>query len=542
MNCSLYLINPAPDFPSYFNTDVLKDTVKQPVTHAVGLALPTVAAMVPDDIDITLCDEELTPVDFDTPARFVGITGMVSQWRRMQEIAVEFRNRGKIVLIGGPHASLCHQAVRPFCDILVRGEIEEIAAELFDDLKRGEWKTEYIGTTPDLSRSPVPRLDLYPNERSLSGAVQTSRGCPFQCEFCDVIQYQGRKQRFKTIPQVLTELDQLHSAGYRHVFITDDNLTANRKRAKQLLSAIRDWNERKKGRLSFATQVSIDVAEDDELLQLCVDAGIQKVFIGIETPNEDSLREAGKRQNLKRSIVRQVERFIESGIVVLGGMIVGFDSDGPDIFKRQYEFAMSLPVPVFTAGALFAPETTPLYARLHREGRIRYGGTDFSCQPWNTNIIPRQMTRGELTVGLKWLCNNLYSPRAFEKRVRRLVDMLGKTAQVRRPSRPSQREPLRRVEKECLVVLKKLPLLGLAEAGLTLRMIGLILRKPRAAATIIYHLFFYLQIRHLFKRGQFWAPSLASREQPSRVPLGVSTTKRRVTGPAEPAEALRNAA
>jgi len=514
MNRSIYLVNPAPDFPSYFNTEVLEDKLGRPTANAVALALPTVAAMIPGDFEVTLCDECVKPVDFDFPADFVGITGMVSQWKRMREIAQEFRSRGKVVLIGGPHASLRPEVVRPHCDILVRGEIEDIAARLFQDLINGSWRSEYVGTSPDLANSPVPRLDLYPNERTLTGAIQTSRGCPFRCEFCDVIQYQGRKQRHKPIPQILVELDQLHAHGYRYVFITDDNLTAHRKRAKELLAAIRDWNDRRGDRLTFATQISIDAASDDELLQLCAEAGIELVFVGIETPNEESLREVNKHQNNKGDMVRQIERFVEHGISVIGGMIVGFDSDGPDIFRRQYEFAMSVPIPFFTPAILFAPETTPLFDRLNRAGRVFGGSADLPCTPWVTNIVPLKMTREEAVDGLKWLCNKLYCPDAFEKRVRHSAEMLAKGARFKRAEKGSSLKSMRPVERDGLSLLKRLPLLGFAEARMAARLMRLVLRKPCLTATVIRYLILYMQVRHMFDRGQFWDPELAEQDEP----------------------------
>ena len=324
----------------------------------------------------------------------------------MKQLAHEFRSRGSTVIIGGPYASLTPDIVAPHCDILVRGEIEEIAPELFADLDRGHWKSEYVGTRPDLRTSPVPRWDLYPNDLAVSGALQTSRGCPFECEFCDVIEYLGRKQRHKAIDQVLDELDALYRHGYRDVFFADDNFTVYRSRAKELLTAIRDWNWRQTdGMVRFSTQVSIDAARDDELLRMCADAGLLSVFIGIETPNEESLRGAKKRQNLKKDLSQEICRFVEHGIAVDGGMIVGFDEDGPDIFAKQYAFAMSAPVPIFTIGALVAPPATPLHARLSAEGRLLDEMAEIAGMPWGTNITPRNISRGQLSAGMEWLCS-----------------------------------------------------------------------------------------------------------------------------------------
>lgn len=187
---AIYLISPAPDYPSYFNSEVFQKNSGRPVASVVNLALPTVAALATVD--------------------FVGITGNISQWAHVREVAREFRERGKVVLIGGPQATLRAEAVRPHCDILVRGELEEIATELFDDLRSGNWKAEYVGTEADLSKAALPRLDLYPNDRTLTGAIQMSRGCPFRCEFCEITRYHGRKQRHKTVSRVVQELEQLY--------------------------------------------------------------------------------------------------------------------------------------------------------------------------------------------------------------------------------------------------------------------------------------------------------------------------------------------
>jgi radical SAM superfamily enzyme YgiQ (UPF0313 family) len=306
---------------------------------------------------------------------------------------------------------------------------------------------------------------------------------------------------------VIEELDQLYEAGYRHVFLTDDNLTANRKRARELLTAIAGWNGSNRERTEFTSQISIDAAADDEMPRFCAEAGITTVFVGVETPNLDSLKGVGKHQNVKGDVRRQIERFVEQGIVVLGGMVVGFDSDGPEIFRRQYAFAMSTPVPVFTSVTLFAHPTTPLHERFRKEGRIAPGYGERPFTPWDTNVIPQGMTREELFNGLRWLVNKLYEPRAFARRVARLVEMLSR----RDASRASRESPgsLRPVEWECLRVLGKLPFLGFAEARLAARLAGLILARPRLARIVVQQALIYMQFRHVFRRGEYWEPALA---------------------------------
>ena len=441
---SIYLINPKEISPGYFGLEVSGRLNGRPQALIADLTTTTLAAMVPSDWRIALCDERIQRVDRATDADVVGITGKITQRDGMIELADHFRSQGKLVMIGGCYASLNPDDIRPHCDILVVGEVEEFAPEIFDDIARGHWRDEYVGGKVDLSLSPVPRWDLYPRDRAVSGAIQTSRGCPFECEFCDVIQYAGRKQRHKQIDQVLRELDLLYHQGYRDVFLADDNFTVYRRRAKELLSALRDWNRAaKNGRVAFSTQVSIDAGRDSEMLDLAVEAGLDIVFIGIETPNEDSLRETKKRQNLNRSLTDDVRNFVAHGIRVTGGIIVGFDSDGPDIFDMQRKFIETLPVPTLTIGSLVAPAQTPLHARLQAEGRLVGSDRLGALDPFHTNIVPKQMSRQELLEGVQSLCLSVYAPAAFEHHVMKFIAAFPSRAANPRPAPPpTQYQPL----------------------------------------------------------------------------------------------------
>jgi len=413
----LYLIHPKHDHSSLFEVDI--------VPAAVGIAnaaVGTVAALVPiDKFDVRICEEEVDAVDFDFAADFVGITGKHGQGGRMRWLSEQFRRRGVKVIFGGPHASLAPEEVRAYCDILVRGELEPIAERFFDDLYRGDYQREYFGERAELSSSPVPRWDLYPSRRALMGSLQTSRGCPFECEFCDVIQYVGRKQRHKSVEQVTRELDALYAAGFRRIFLADDNLTVYRKRARTLLEGILDWNARKTERVAFGTQLSIEVSDDAEMLELLARAGRQSVFIGIETPNQESLKETKKRQNLTVDMAERAERFTRRGIQVVAGSIVGFDHDGPDIFERHLEFAMRSPIAIFNVAALYAAHATPLRERIIREGRLL--DAEIALANHLTNIKPALMSLEEMDRGMLWLIEQLYSPENFATRLMRMIEL-----------------------------------------------------------------------------------------------------------------------
>src|SRR3954470_6397685 len=305
---SIYIVNPASTAPGYHTAEAFADA-RGGWTQVADLTVVTVAAFVPDDWTVRLVDEAVSPVDLTVEVDFVAITGKVSQRQRMIELAKEFRRRGRTVLIGGSFASLNPEDMRPHADILVTGEIEQLAPKLFGDLAAGAWSSHYDGGQADLSSSPIPRWDLYPTDRAMLGALQTTRGCPFNCEFCDVIQYQGRKQRHKTAAQAIDELWALHANGFRGVFLVDDNFTVHRRWARDVLDALGRWNAaHAEDPVRFLTQASLDVARDEDLLERCRAAGLRTLFVGVETINEDSLRETGKRQNLLLPMAEAIAR------------------------------------------------------------------------------------------------------------------------------------------------------------------------------------------------------------------------------------------
>nr|WP_252193279.1 radical SAM protein [Rhizobium sp. CSW-27] len=366
----------------------------------------------------------------------------VSQVARGLELARHFRALGKVVIAGGAHVSLAPEAFEGKVDCIVAGEFEEIAEEVTGDLKRGQLKPRYNGRKADLSRARLPRWDLYPNDRAVWGTVQTSRGCPFECEFCDVIQYLGRVQRHKPADVVLRELQYLYELGYRQIHLSDDNFTVYRKRTYALLEAIAGWNGRE-GRepVTFMTQASIDMARDEDLLRLCNVAGVRDVFIGLETDNEEALRETKKRQNLNQDLVAQCEKISAAGVYLTSGMMVGFDSDRLDCFERQFAFGMSLPIVMLRVTVVVASLATPLHARMKREGRLvgseegsLYVGSDLL-----TNIIPANMTREQLAQGAEWLIRELMRPENAIRRFAQLAAVLQPAPEhLRRHGRPSQ--------------------------------------------------------------------------------------------------------
>jgi radical SAM superfamily enzyme YgiQ (UPF0313 family) len=395
-----------------------------------NLSLPTVAGLTPREHDIILCDENVEPIDFETDADIVGVTGYVIHKKRMLEIIAEFRRRGKFVVVGGPFASLCPDELRGKVDVIFVDEAEYTWPQFLRDYAAGRWQPEYRqDEKPSMLDSPLPRFDLLKIDRYRSMTIQFGRGCPFSCEFCDIIVMYGRRPRTKSVPQVMAEIQEIYRLGLRQIFVVDDNFIGNKREAKALLNAIAEWQTANGYAVEFMTEVSLNVAQDDELLRRMKHANFTIIFVGIESPRVASLEETKKHQNVREDILTSVHRIQRAGIQVMAGMIVGFDNDDPSIFDEQFQFIQDARIPISMTGMLNALPKTPLYTRLKGEGRLisESVGDQFVF----TNIIPKSMSRLELYEGYRRLLNRLYDYSNYRRRAMALILHKGGVLQSR---------------------------------------------------------------------------------------------------------------
>lgn len=408
-----------PEFPDTFWSFkyALKFIRKKSSSPPLGLL--TIATMLPKDWDLRLVDvniKKLRQKDLDW-ADMALISAMTVQRDSAKEIITRCKVNNVRVVAGGP---LFTTEPEEFSNVdhfvLNEGEIT-LPAFLQDMVSQKEKQVYQTENFADMRTSPTPRWDLMNLKDYASMSLQYSRGCPFNCEFCNVTALLGHRMRLKTSQQIIAELDGLYSAGWRQgVFFVDDNLIGNKKALKEdLLPALIEWRQDKEG-MTFNTEASINLADDPELLSMMVAAGFHKVFIGIETPDEDNLAECNKKQNLNRDLVADIRRIQHAGMQVQGGFIVGFDNDSLVTFQRLIDFIQRSGIVTAMVGILQAPIGTKLYTRMQKAGRILKNMSGDNVDG-STNIIP-VMNIDQLKTQYKKLLEHIYSPEIYYQRVK----------------------------------------------------------------------------------------------------------------------------
>ncbi|MEW5802264.1 MAG: B12-binding domain-containing radical SAM protein [bacterium] len=379
------------------------------------LGLLTVAAMLPPAYEVTFTDMNVTSLRDEEIARadLVITSAMIVQKESLAGIARRCRHLHVPLVAGGPYPTSSYEKIENI-DYFVLNEAEVTLPQFLHDFERGQARPVYKDRTKaDITTTPLPRFDLLSMDDYCSMALQYSRGCPYNCEFCDIIEMFGRSLRTKTSQQFMHELNFIYSLGWRgSVFIVDDNFIGNKQKVKQLLPVIAAWQKERAYPFDLFTEASVDMAADEELMDLMSDAGFNMVFLGIETPVEKTLISAGKKQNVKENLLDSVVKIQNKGIEVAGGFIVGFDTDPPDIFERQIEFIQKSGIVLAMVGLLNALPGTQLYRRLEKEGRLLQDSTGNNTHDLQLNF-KTIMDLKVLLDGYKQVIASIYQPRFY---------------------------------------------------------------------------------------------------------------------------------
>jgi radical SAM superfamily enzyme YgiQ (UPF0313 family) len=390
------------------------------------LGLLTVSAMLPKQwerrlIDLNVRSLKAAAIEW---ADVVFVTGMLVQKESIHEVVKRCKQHGKRVVLGGPYVTTTIEDL-PDVDHIFVGEAETTLPQFIEDLELGKARRTYQAPErPPLATTPVADFYLADMKRYSAMCVQYSRGCPFNCEFCDIIEIYGRVPRTKSNQQMLSEFDELLRLGWRGtVFIVDDNFIGNKKNVRRLLPALTEWQERHGHPFSLLTEASVNLADDEDLLSEMQRAGFRRVFLGIETPVEESLKEAQKSQN-RGDLLKAVKKIQSYGMEVMAGFIVGFDNDPDDIFQRQIDFIRESAIPLAMVGLLTALPDTQLWRRLEKEGRLlgESSGNNTNCA---LNFVPK-MDATRLVEGYKSIMRTIYKPSEYYQRA---LASLKRTAQ-----------------------------------------------------------------------------------------------------------------
>lgn len=407
-----------PEYPDTFWSfkHVLKFVSKKAAFPPLGLL--TVAAMLPKEWEKKLVDMNVSALKSKDikQADCVFISAMITQKESAKEVIARCNKHGIKVVAGGPVFTTGYEEFAGV-DHFVLGEAETTLPQFLEDFQKGCAKWVYTSDErPDITHTPVPLWEIIDIGDYVTMPVQYSRGCPYDCEFCDIIVMNGRVPRTKTISQFSREFDAVYKTGFRgSVFIVDDNFIGNKAKVKKMLPEIIQWQKSRWHPFRLLTEASLDLADDEDLMQLMVEAGFDKVFVGLETPIEESLAECNKTQNRNRDMVAAVKKMQDHGLQVLGGFIVGFDGDPPSIFDKQIEFIQKTGVVVAMVGILDALPKTKLYERLKAGGRLLTvssgNNTDLSI-----NFVPK-MDINILLEGYKKILRAIYSPKKYYERI-----------------------------------------------------------------------------------------------------------------------------
>jgi len=443
------------------------------------LGLLTVAAMLPEEWQKKLVDMNITTLtDEDIKwADYVFISAMIAQQESVKEVIARCGELHAKIVAGGPLFTTGYEQFNlGDVDHLVLGEAEDILPLFLEDLQKGCAQHIYESSEhPEITKTPVPLWELVDMGKYASMNVQYSRGCPFNCEFCDIVILNGHRPRTKDKSQLIAEFEALYGQGWRSsIFIVDDNFIGNKRKLKEeTLPAMVEWSQKRKYPFRFFTEASINLADDEELMQLMTKAGFDTVFVGIETTNEESLVECSKVQNVNRDLVASVKKMQNYGLEVQGGFIVGFDSDPVSIFKSQINFIQKSGIVTAMVGLLNAPPGTRLYHRLKKENRLLpYGSGDNT--DGTMNFIPK-MNQETLITGYKNVVKTIYSAKPYYERIKTFLEEY-------KPQKPRKAAEGKIHFYEIKALIKSMWVLGVKEKGRR-HYWGLfsstLLRKPR---------------------------------------------------------------